>query len=178
MSTKPETKTEDKPEVKFASFCGFEYDPAKKADCILVCKGENPEEYDRCVENFKIKPTKKTAKKSAGKGKSKWGHVNGSQAGLIDDCLENATKLVTLEEIQVCAGANSKARTLHHLKHLVNDKGVDVQMNKDKKIFWVDGKVKAKAAGSITTMFLRKPKAEKPETKKDDKVGDKTPEKK
>ena len=51
-----ETKTENKTETKFTSFCGFDFDPGKKSDCAAVCADENPNEYKLCLENFKTKP--------------------------------------------------------------------------------------------------------------------------
>lgn len=166
MST---TNSSSSPE-KFASFCGFDFDPSKKSDCSEICKGENPEEFKRCEEHFKTKPVEKKVNKKS-KGKSKWGHVNGTQAGLIDDCISTAKKLLTLEEIKEFSGSATNYRTLHHLKHLVNDKNVDIQLNKDGKIFWIDGKVKAKGVGSITTFSLKKKskKSDKKEKKEENK---------
>jgi len=162
--SKKETKT------TFTSLCGFDFDPKAKGDCYTVCQSENPDEFKACEEHFKAKPApvKKKAVKG-GKGKSKWGHVNGTQAGLIDDCLVGATKLLTLEEIRDFAGAASNARTLHHLKHIVANRGADVQLNKEGKIFWVDGKVKAKGVASISTMVLRKNKTKNADEKKEKK---------
>lgn len=168
MSTK-EKETPTK-ETEFKSFCGFDFDPAKKSDCATTCQKENPDEYKRCVENFKTKPVKEKKKASTGgRGKSKWGHINGTQAGLIDVCLAEATKLVTLDEIREYSGAATKARTLHHLKHLVNDLGVDVQLNKDGKIFWAGGYVRVAGVASITTLVLRKKKITKTKEKKEEK---------
>jgi len=155
--------TNAKEETKFVSFCTFDFDPAKNSDCYGVCQKDEPDEFKRCEEHFKAKPVEeKKPRATGGKGKSEWGHVNGSQAGLIDDCLVGATKPETLDAISKFADGR-KPRVLHHLKHLVNNKGVSVELTKDGCIFWKDNAnmKKLKSFGSVTTLVLRKtPKTE------------------
>ncbi len=169
-SKNPETKTE------FASLCGFPFDPAKKSDCYAVCQNDNPADFKACEDNFKAAPIKPKAKPAGGKGKSKWGHINGSQAGLIDDYLVGALKPAPLEDIAEFAKGKIP-RVLHHLKHLVNNKGATVNLNKDNGIFWTDNPKmkKVKSTGSVTTLFLRKPKVveDKSKDEKSEKKGDK-----
>lgn len=45
---------------EFASMCGDAFDNKKKSSCHQMCKAENPESYQACLENFgaKKKPTK------------------------------------------------------------------------------------------------------------------------
>lgn len=157
-----ETKTE------FSSLCGFPFDPAKKSDCYTVCKKDNPADFKACEDNFKTAPIKPKTKTVGGRGKSKWGHINGSQAGLIDDCLVTAEKPLLLEDI--AAFAKGKVpRVLHHLKHLVKNKEAAIEMDKDNNIFWADNDKmkKVKSTGSVTGLFLRKPKVVKEESKKE-----------
>lgn len=150
---------ETKPAV-FISFCTFPFDPAKKSDCYQMCKDDEPEEFARCLKHFEesdIKPKAPTKAKSGGKGKSFWGHVKGSQAGLIDDCLVEATKPVTIQEIAEFAGSKLP-RTLHHIKHLATNKGVTISLTSDKCIFWNENPnmTGLEAHGCVTGLTLRK----------------------
>ena len=167
----PATKS-DIPENTFASFCGFTFDPAKNSDCFQVCKKDEPEEFQKCLKNFEgleIKPKTKT-KKCGGRGKTIWGHLNGSQAGLIDDSLSTATKPILLETICLFS-KGKKPRVLHHLKHLEKDLNIPVSLTEDGKIFWAENpNIKGvEIMGSISTMVLRTAKVEKEEKKEEKK---------
>ncbi len=115
-----------------------------------------------------MKPKPKASSKG-GRGKSFWGHINLTQAGLIDDFLVNATKPTNLTEIATSVGAKPP-RVLHHLKHLVKNKGAEVELTKDNRIFWANNQnmLGLKSHGSVTGFFLRKkkPVEKKPVEKK------------
>ena len=159
--SKPIEKKETEP-IAFASLCGFGFDPAKAGDCYVVCQVDNPEDFKACLANYEsleVKP--KTTSKSVpgGKGKSHWGHINGTQAGLIDDALINAEHPLTLLEIATLANGRLP-RVLAHLKYLVTKKEDVVSLTKDNAIFWPENpNMKGmKSVASVTTLFLRKPK--------------------
>jgi len=129
------------PEVEeFKSDCGFPFDCANSSDCFTVCKMDAPQNYAACLANFEkcgkaVKTRKTTARaKGPAKGRSAFGHLAGSQAGLLDDALFNAGVPVTLAEMAEIAGAKVP-RSGHHYRHLTNDLAVIVMMTVDKKIF-------------------------------------------
>ena len=166
-----ETKSTKETKEEFASFCGFAFDPAKNSDCYTVCKKDEPEEFAKCLAHFEtlvIKPKTKTSTAKGGRGKSHWGHINGTQAGLIDDALVTATTPLQLTAIAEFAQGKSP-RVLHHLKHLVKNKGASVELTKDNAIYWKDNPnmSELKTHGSVSGLFLRKSKpAEKPKEDK------------
>jgi|GEM_PF-5576944 hypothetical protein len=131
------TVSEEKPEEKFQSMCGFEYDPAPASSCNQTCSKDNPDAYKACLDNFEkngsARVKKAATKKKATRGKNVWGHLNGCQGSLIDDVFLNGGAH-TLEEIMKAAGA-TRARTLSHLKHLVDVWKVDLRITEDKKYF-------------------------------------------
>ncbi|MCK5850431.1 MAG: hypothetical protein KAH23_05900 [Kiritimatiellae bacterium] len=128
-------KTPETPE-EFKSMCGFPFDPAPAGSCTKTCKGENPEAFKACQENFKAtakKSTPGTTSKSK-RGKNTWGHLNGCQGALIDDRFLTAGGAHTLEEIMTAAGA-SRPRVISHLKHLVAVWNVDLRITSEKAYF-------------------------------------------
>lgn len=142
----------------FTTLCGFPFDHSTKSDCHVVCQKDNPEDFKACEDHFKttpVKPEKKAV--TGGKDKSKWGHLNGSQAGLIDDCLVGAKKPLPLSEIAKFADGKP-SRVLHHLKHLVKNKGAGIDLTKENLIFWSDQKnmKKVKSIGSVMTLTVKK----------------------
>jgi len=167
MSTK-----EKKPstEEKFASLCTFPFDPNKASDCYKVCKIDNPEDFKACEENYKITPIKpkSTTKVAGGRGKSHWGHINNTQAGLIDDCMVESKKPQTLDEVCAFSGGQ-RPRVLAHLKYLVTKKGSEINLTKDSCIFYPENlnMKDLKSFGSVTTLSIKKKKAAPVEKKED-----------
>ncbi len=156
MTTAVKSKEE---KTEFTSFCTFPFDPATNSDCHVVCQKDEPEEFAKCLAHFQTLEVKPKAKASAkgGRGKSFWGHINGTQAGLIDDCLVKAEKPVTIQEI--AKFANGKLpRTLAHVKYLVKTKGAAISLTKDSHIFWHNNPnmLGLKAHGCVTGLFLKK----------------------
>lgn len=170
-----ETKSTEETKEEFASFCGFEFDPAKNSDCYTVCQKDEPEEFAKCLAHFEtlvIKPKAKSSTAKGGRGKSQWGHINGTQAGLIDDALVTAETPLQLTAISEFAQGKSP-RVLHHLKHLVKNKGASIELTKDNCIYWADNPNMSglDSHGSVSGLFLRKSKpAEKPVEKKEEGV--------
>ena len=159
---KPVEETKPEPAVPFASLCSFPFDAAKAGDCFTVCKVDNPADFAACLKNYEsleIKPKAASKSVPGGRGKSHWGHINGTQAGLIDDALVNAEHPLTVLEIATLAGGRLP-RVLAHLKYLVTKKGDTVSLTKDNAIFWPENpNMKGvKSVASVVTLFLRKPK--------------------
>ncbi len=164
----------------FTPLCGIPnaFDPNEKSECCTVCKPDNPEAFAECSEFFKTNPPTKTKSVSArgpARGLSFWGHIKGTQAGLIDDALIYATEPLTLEKIAEMAGAKIP-RTLDHLKWVQSDrmamfcKGGNVLFTKDKKIvftgnekaFSVVGNLPSTDLMTVDHFNLRKPVVKKP----------------
>lgn len=119
---------------KFESLCGFEFDPAKAGSCFKTCKGENAEAFEACQANFKATAKKTTASASKAKrGKNVFGHLNGCQGSLIDDCLLTGNAF-TIQELMEAASA-THPRVVSHLKHLYSVWNVDLRITEDKKYF-------------------------------------------
>lgn len=124
------------PEAPFQSYCGFDFDPAHGSDCHTECKEATPEQYERCLKHYKETAQPKSSKASKTgtprKGKNRWGHLNNSQAELIDRCLlqEEPTNIAGIAEF---AGAR-KPRTRHHLLHLKKDWNVALSITEGGQI--------------------------------------------
>ena len=120
----------------FVAFCGESFDCKANSECFTICKADNPEEFAKCEAHFKATavPAEKAKSGKPKRGKNVYGHLIGSQAGLIDDALTLAEGPVTIEEIAEFAGAK-KPRTRHHIKHLQNDWKVIVKITPEKKLF-------------------------------------------
>jgi hypothetical protein len=118
------------PEAPFQSFCGFDFDPAHGSDCHTECQNATPEQYQRCVDHYQATAKPKSGRASATgtpkKGKNKWGHLNNSQAELIDRCLleEEPTNIAGIAEFAKAR----KPRTRHHLLHLKKDWNVKLSI--------------------------------------------------
>jgi hypothetical protein len=155
-----ETKAIEETKTEFTSFCGFDFDSAKNSDCHEVCSKDEPEEFAKCLAHFEtleVKPKTKTSTAKGGRGKSFWGHINGTQAGLIDDALVTATTPSTLEAI-VLFSKGRTPRVLAHIKYLVTKKGATISLTKDNCIFWNDNpNMKGlKAHGCVTGLSIKK----------------------
>jgi hypothetical protein len=133
----PKEEVKPEPETPFVTFCGCSFDPALGSDCYLECREATPEQYTRCVDHFKVviteKPKRSPAARGGKKGKNVWGHLNGSQAELIDQCLLTAVAPISLMDIAAFANA-AIGRTRHHIRHLQNDWKVKVH-TADGKLF-------------------------------------------
>jgi len=133
--------TGEKPESKFATMCGMEFDPKKSGECNKQCSEDFPEAFAACSENYKsLEKVGKTKTKSSkpSVGKTAWGHTNGKQGGLIDDFFFNGG-VGTIEDVCEFSGGKPQ-RCMHHMKHLVFDLGVCIKFNFDKVITVVDEK--------------------------------------
>lgn len=121
-----ETDGNDTPK-SFASMCGNEFDPKKTGTCYKQCQVDFPEAFKACSEHYATLETvgskRKSSKPSA--GKSEWGHTNGKQGGLIDNFFFEGQVGTMAEICDFCGG--KEGRVMHHMKHLVADKGVQIQ---------------------------------------------------
>lgn len=118
-------------EPEFIPFCGIKdvFDPSSTSECSTICRKDCPDAFADCLKHQETKPsiTKKrtssaTKERKPSAGKSFFGHVRGTQAGLIDDCLMNAERPMALDEIADCAGTERMPRVLHHIKHVQNNR--------------------------------------------------------
>lgn len=167
--TKEIEKVEEK--VEFTPFCGVHdvFDPSETSECVTLCKEDNPDAFEACRKHEESKPAPAKKKKAAtgGRGKTVWGHVVGTQAGLIDVCLHEAVAPKTLEEIADFSGGRVP-RVLHHLKHLVTDVKIGVVFtDSDKKIFWSEAGFASEIKEEtkpVTDYVLRKKAAPKKES--------------
>lgn len=124
---------EEEPVIEFIPFCGIKdvFDPSPKSECSTICKVDCLQDFNECLKHHQNTPkptrkrtnkpkdsdtTKPTKEKKPTLGKSFWGHVKGTQAGLIDDCLINADRPLALDEIVACANTDRFARVLAHIK--------------------------------------------------------------
>ena len=152
-----------KKENTFKPFCGFDFDPSKSGDCFEICKIDNPDEFKKCLENFEKAPAPVKAKtiSRTTKGKSCWGHLAGSQAGLIDELLKNSAEPLSLDEISESVGGRPP-RVLHHIKHLEKDLNLDVRATSEKGIYVIlgiphpDNKDKSVSGHSVKTLTTTK----------------------
>jgi hypothetical protein len=167
--TKEIEKVEEK--VEFTPFCDVHdvFDPSETSECVTLCKEDNPDAFEACRKHEESKPAPAKKKKAAtgGRGKTVWGHVVGTQAGLIDVCLHEAVAPKTLEEIADFSGGRVP-RVLHHLKHLVTDVKIGVVFtDSDKKIFWSEAGFASEIKEEtkpVTDYVLRKKAAPKKES--------------
>ena len=115
---------EDFIKSEFSSFCGLDFDPNKSSSCNLDCKADNPDEYAKCLENFKssdVKPKSTAAKKDL-VGKNIWGRRLGSQADLIEQILFG-DHFLTIKEIAKSSGCTISRVKRHFLRLIYKEAG-------------------------------------------------------
>lgn len=126
-------------EAKFFSFCGFPFDPDKNSECYTMCKEDSPEEFNKCLENFKKKPVapkKKKKKKSSGEGMNRFGRRIGSQAALIEKALDEEEPM-TVKELAEYAGCEAN-RVRRHFRRLIHtEQKAKVLIDPDGKVFFL-----------------------------------------
>ena len=123
-----DVKDGDKKTTDFLSMCGSDFNPKKTGECYKQCAADFPEAFKTCSEHYATLETVGSKRKSSNKhtaGKTEWGHTNGKQGGLIDDFFFNGNVGTMKEVCDFCEGKES--RVMHHMKHLVADKGVVLQ---------------------------------------------------
>ena len=156
------TVSEEKPEEKFQSMCGFEYDPTPASSCNKTCSKDNPDAYKACLDNFEKngseKAKKVTTKKKATRGKTAWGHLKGCQGGLVDEIFLNGGAH-TIEEIMEYSGGK-EYRVRSHMRHVRKLWNLDMRVTDDKRYFVV-GYGSEDLEGTSTDGFKTFPEEEK-----------------
>lgn len=126
-------------EAEFFSFCGFPFDPDENSECYTMCKEDSPEEFNKCLENFKKKPVapkKKKKKKSSGEGTNRFGRRIGSQAALIEKALDEEEPM-TVKELAEYAGCEVN-RVRRHFRRLIHtEQKAKVLIDSDGKVFFL-----------------------------------------
>ncbi len=133
----PENNTDEEIEVIHISMCGMEFDHKTKSECNTLCKNDSPDEYNKCLKHFEkstVTPVKSTRKKSTGEGTNKWGRRIGTQAALIEDCLDNFDPM-TVKEMANHAGCSVSRVRRHFLRLIHKEKKTQILIGIDGKVF-------------------------------------------
>lgn len=135
-----EPKEEEWKEAEFFSFCGFPFDPDENSECYTMCRIDSPEEYQKCLENFKKSPAptpkKKKGAPKGGQGTNRFGRRIGSQAALIEKALDEEEPM-TVKELAEYAGCETN-RVRRHFRRLIHtEQKAKVLIDPDSKVFFL-----------------------------------------
>lgn len=163
IDVEPTPEPTPEPFMPFCQVLGV-FDPSEKSECCMVCKPDNEDAFAACLLNHTSKPAKKvrssvprTTTGLSRANKSFWGHVMGTQAGRIDECVTHAIIPMQLHDITEFALTDKMARVLAHLKHVHENRmkdfapGEEILYDEDGGIFYSGNEAASKAAiGNIT----------------------------
>lgn len=135
---KPAPKEDEWKEAAFFSMCGFEFDPDPNSECNKLCKIDSPEEYEKCLANFKEKPvpekTKPARKQTSGAGKNKWGRNIGSQASFIEKALDEEEPMTVAALAKYADCSTSRVRR-HFLRLIHKEQQTEILVDENKLVF-------------------------------------------